>query len=465
MVEADNDFEYKKKSSWDIFSEEQVTNAFKFCDGYKLFLSKAKTERESIEEIKKQVEERKKQLFLNKHAAAAVVVQGTRPISEGIRLIISHVDSPRLDLKQVPLFDDADCNLAMFETHYYGGIKKFHWLTIPLALHGVVVKQDGTKIPLSIGEHPNDPVFSVPDLLPHLSREVQDNKKVRDAIEGESLDIVVGNRPFKEDGGDKKDDKKDDGHSNLKKMVLQKLHDDYGLIEEDFVSADIEAVPAYQPRDIGLDRALIGGYGQDDRVCVYTSLQAILDLKNPAYTAIALFVDKEEIGSEGSTSAQAMTFLRFVLRTIDPSADIDSVMMQAKVISADVDAAVTPNYKQVFELKNASSIGNGVAMSKYTGHGGKYSANDAPAEYVAEIRKMLNKKKIPWQTGELGKVDKGGGGTVSKYFSRMGMSVIDLGPPVLSMHAPFEITSKLDIYAAYLAYSAFFTEEQYNILI
>jgi aspartyl aminopeptidase len=456
MVEDDSGFEYKKKSTWDIFTDEQVSAAFDFCKGYISFLSKVKTEREAIEHIKKIAESRNKQIFVNRHAGAAVVVKGARPISDGIRLIISHVDSPRLDLKQVPLFEDGDSNLAMLETHYYGGIKKFHWLTIPLALHGVVVKKDGSKINLSIGEKPGDPVFCVPDLLPHLSHEVQDTKKLRDAIQGESLDIAIGNRPFKDN---EDDDKKNNGNSNLKKMVLQHLHDEYGLIEEDFVSADIEAIPAYQPRDIGFDRALIGGYGQDDRVCVYTSLQAILDMDQPSYTSVALFVDKEEIGSEGNTSAQAMTFLRSVLKQIDSNIDVDTVMMKTKVISADVDAAVTPNYKQVFELKNASSVGNGVAMSKYTGHGGKYSANEAPAEYVGEIRSMLNNTNVPWQTGELGKVDKGGGGTVAKYFSRMGMSVIDLGPPVLSMHSPFEITSKLDVYAAYLAYKSFFSSE------
>ncbi|MBS3801871.1 MAG: aminopeptidase [Candidatus Thermoplasmatota archaeon] len=456
MVDGDTDFEYKKKSSWDIFSDEQIDSAFDFCNGYISFLSKVKTEREAVDEIKKIVESKKKKLFLNKHAGAAVVAKGSRPISEGVRLIISHMDSPRLDLKQVPLFEDGDCNLALLETHYYGGIKKFQWLTIPLALHGVVVKQDGSKINLSIGEKPDDPVFCVPDLLPHLSHEVQDNKKLRDAIQGESLDIAIGNRPFKNNN---KDDEKKDGNNKLKKMVLQKLHEEYGLVEEDFVSADIEAVPAYQPREIGFDRALIGGYGQDDRVCVYTSLQAIMDVENPVYTSIALFVDKEEIGSEGNTSAQAMAFLRLILKQLDSDADIDKVMMNSQVISADVDAAVTPNYKQVFELKNASSLGNGVGMSKYTGHGGKYSANDAPAEYVGEIRSMLNSQNIPWQTGELGKVDKGGGGTVAKYFSRMGMNVIDLGPPVLSMHAPFEITSKLDVYAAYLAYKKFLSSE------
>jgi aspartyl aminopeptidase len=456
MVEDDTDFEYKKKVAWDIFSEDQIDAAYDFCKGYTSFLSAVKTEREAVNQIKKLAESKGKKIHLNKHAGAAIIVPGSRPLSDGIRLIISHVDSPRLDLKQVPLFEDSDSNLAMLETHYYGGIKKFQWLTIPLALHGVIVKKDGTKVNLSIGEDPEDPVFCVPDLLPHLSHEVQGNKKVRDAIQGESLDIAFGNRPIKNKKNDKKEN---EGNNKLKKMVLQKLHEDYGLIEEDFISADIEAVPAYQPRDIGLDRALIGAYGQDDRVCVYSSLQAVLDIEKPTFTAIALFVDKEEIGSEGNTSAQVMTFLRSVLKQIDPNADIDAAMMKTKVISADVDAAVTPNYKQVFELKNASSIGKGVAMSKYTGHGGKYSANDAPAEYVGEIRTMLNEKKIPWQTGELGKVDKGGGGTVAKYFSRMGMSVIDLGPPVLSMHAPFEITSKLDVYAAYLAYKSFYLGE------
>lgn len=456
MVEDDSGLEYKKKSAWDIFSDDQVDAAFDFCEGYMSFLSKAKTERESIDYIKKIVESKNKRLFVNKHAGAAVVVQGSRPIAEGIRLIISHVDSPRLDLKQVPLFEDSDSNLAMLETHYYGGIKKFHWLTIPLALHGVIVKKDGSKVNLSIGEKPGDPVFCVPDLLPHLSHEVQDTKKLRDAIQGESLDIAIGNRPFKDND---EDENKKGGNSKLKKMVLQHLHDEYGLIEEDFISADIEAVPAYQPKDIGFDRALIGAYGQDDRVCAYTSLQAILDIDQPLYTSIALFVDKEEIGSEGNTSAQAMSFLRSVIRQLDSDVDIDNLMMKTKVISADVDAAVTPNYKQVFELKNSSSIGNGIAMSKYTGHGGKYSANDAPAEYVGEIRSLLNEHNIPWQTGELGKVDKGGGGTVAKYFSRLGMSVIDLGPPVLCMHAPFEVTSKLDVYASYLTYKAFFSSE------
>ena len=256
---------------------------------------------------------------------------------------------------------------------------------------------------------------------------------------------MVGSQPADGDYDDK-----------IKAAILDRLYKDYGITEEDFVSAELEAVPAFKARDMGFDLSMIAGYGQDDRACVYASLQAILETKNPEHTAIALFVDKEEIGSEGNATAQVATFLRSVIRELDPKADIDSVMLKSKVISADVNAAVTPNYTDVFELKNASTLGHGIVMSKFTGHGGKYSANDASAEYVGEIRSLLNENNIPWQTAELGKVDTGGGGTVAKYFSRLGMEVIDLGPAVMSMHAPYEVTSKVDIYSSYLAYLAFF---------
>ena len=255
---------------------------------------------------------------------------------------------------------------------------------------------------------------------------------------------MVGSRPAEGDFKEK-----------IKTAILYKLHTDYGITEEDFISAELEAVPAHKARDMGFDKSLIGAYGQDDRACAFASLRAILDVKNPEHTALSLFVDKEEIGSEGTTTAQVTTFLRSILKKLDLSVDVDNVMLKSKVVSADVNGAVTPNYTDVFELKNASSLGNGIVMSKYTGHGGKYAANDASAEYVAEIRTMLNKAKIPWQTGELGKVDKGGGGTVAKYFSRLGMEVIDLGPAVMSMHSPFEVTSKVDIYSSYLAYNVF----------
>ena len=444
MAEKESKYAYKKKSAWEILTNEQIKKAFNFSEEYKKFLNSAKTEREAIQEIKKIAKKHNKKIILNRESEAAIVLMGKKPVSEGVRIIISHVDSPRLDLKQVPLFEDSESNLALFETHYYGGIKKFQWVTIPLALHGIVVKKDGTKQSFTLGEDEKDPIFSVPDILPHLSHDVQDTKKMDDAIKGESLDIVVGSRPVK---GNIKE--------RIKTAIIDKLFEDYGIIEEDFISAELEAVPAFKARDMGFDKSLIGAYGQDDRSCAFTSLKAIIDLNQPEHTAISLFVDKEEIGSEGNASAQVITFLRSIIKQLDPNVDIDGVMLKSKVISADVNAAVTPNYTEVFELKNASALGKGVVMSKYSGHGGKYSANDASAEYVAEIRTMLNKAKVPWQTGELGKVGKGGGGTVAKYFSRLGMEVIDLGPAVMSMHAPYEVTSKADIYSSYLAYSAF----------
>ena len=444
MAEAESKHVYKKIPAWEILSNENIKQAFDFSEHYKRFLNEVKTEREAVIKIKQMAEQKNKNILLNRGSGAAIFVSGIKPLTDGLRIVISHIDSPRLDLKQVPLFEDSDSSLALLETHYYGGIKKFHWVTIPLALHGIVIKKDGNKITFRLGEEEKDPIFSVPDLLPHLSHDVQDTKKMEDAINAENLDIVVGSRPVE---GEYK--------NKIKTAILEKLNEEYGLVEEDFISAEIEAVPAFAPRDLGFDRSMVAAYGQDDRVCAYTALQAILDIEKPNHTAISIFVDKEEIGSEGNASAQVTTFIRSLIKTIDPNVDLDKVMLKSKVISADVNAAVTPNYTEVFELKNASAIGHGVVMSKYTGHGGKYSANDASAEYVSEIRNLLNSKSIPWQTGELGKVEKGGGGTVAKYFSRLGMEVIDLGPPVLSMHSPYEVTSKVDIYSSYLAYKAF----------
>jgi aspartyl aminopeptidase len=444
MKDGESKYAYKKKSAWELFSKAQITSAFAFAEGYKTFLNKAKTEREAVRIIQDVAKKGKKKIVVNREKAAAILIPGKKPIRDGLHIVISHIDSPRLDLKQVPLYQDSESHLALFETHYYGGIKKFQWVVIPLSLHGVIVKKDGKKITFTLGEDEKDPVFSVPDLLPHLSHDVQDNKKIDDAIKGESLDIVIGSVPAK---GDLKE--------KIKAAILEKLHSDYNITEEDFISAELEAVPAFMARDVGFDRSLIGAYGQDDRICAYAALQAILDVKTPEHTALSLFVDKEEIGSEGNASAQASVFLRSLIREIDPHADVDSILLKSKVISADVQSAVTPNYTDVFELKNASSLGYGIVMSKFTGHGGKYSANDASAEYVAEIRALLDKAKVPWQTGELGKVDKGGGGTVAKYFSRLGMEVVDLGAPVLSMHSPYEVTSKVDLYSSYLAYLAF----------
>jgi aspartyl aminopeptidase len=444
MKDGESKYAYKKKSAWELFSKEQITRAFEFSEGYKTFLNEAKTEREAVHKIVEAAKKEKKKIVVNREKSAAIILPGKKPVRDGLRIVISHIDSPRLDLKQVPLYQDSESHLALFETHYYGGIKKFQWVVIPLALHGVIVKKDGKKITFSLGESEKDPVFSVPDLLPHLSHDVQDNKKIDEAIKGESLDIVIGSVPAKGDFKEK-----------IKAAILEKLHTDYNITEEDFISAELEAVPAFLARDVGFDRSLIGAYGQDDRICAYAALHAILNVKNPEHTVLSLFVDKEEIGSEGNASAQAATFLRSLIKELDQNVDVDSVLLKSKVISADVQSAVTPNYTDVFELKNASSLGSGVVMSKYTGHGGKYSANDASAEYVAEIRSLLDKAKIPWQTGELGKVDKGGGGTVAKYFARLGMEVVDLGAPVLSMHSPYEVTSKVDLYSSYLAYHAF----------
>jgi aspartyl aminopeptidase len=442
--DKESKYAYKKKTAWEIFSKTKIKNAFDFCEDYKKFLDSAKTEREAIQKISDIAKSGKKKIIINKGKEAAIIVTGKKPISEGVRIVISHIDCPRLDLKQIPLYEDTSSNVALFETHYYGGIKKYHWVIIPLSLHGIIIKKDGKKVEFALGEDESDPIFSVPDLLPHLSYKVQALKKLDDAITGESLDLTVGSQPVKDEVGEK-----------IKTGILEKLHKDYKITEEDFISAELEAVPAFKARDVGFDRSLIGAYGQDDRACVYTSLKAIMDLKNPEHTAIALFVDKEEIGSEGNTTAQVTTFLRSIIKEIDPKVDPDDVMLKSKVVSADVNAAVTPNYVEVFELKNASTLGCGIVMSKFTGHGGKYAANDASAEYVSEIRTMLNKEKIPWQAAELGRVDTGGGGTVAKYFSRLGMEVIDLGPPVMSMHSPYEVTCKVDIYASYLAYKAF----------
>lgn len=444
MKDGESKYAYRKKSAWELFSKQQITTAFTFAEGYKTFLNQAKTEREAVHVIAEAAKKEKKKIVVNKEKSAAIIIKGKKPIRDGLRIVISHIDSPRLDLKQVPLYQDSESHLALFETHYYGGIKKFQWVVIPLALHGVIVKKDGKKITFTLGEDDLDPVFSVPDLLPHLSHDVQDNKKIDEAIKAESLDVVIGSLPARGEFKEK-----------IKAAILEKLHAEYDITEEDFISAELEAVPAFKARDVGFDRSLIGAYGQDDRICAYAALQAILDVKNPDHTILCLFVDKEEIGSEGNASAQAISFLRSLIKEQDANVDIDSVLLKSKVISADVSSAVTPNYTDVFELKNASSLGNGVAMSKYTGHGGKYSANDASAEYIAEIRKLLDTAKVPWQTGELGKVDKGGGGTVAKYFSRLGMEVVDLGAPVLSMHSPYEIASKADLYASYLAYLAF----------
>ncbi len=448
---------YSSPHVWDKLAEDEKQAAGQLANDYKQFLTEAKTERECIETIvdllekrgfKQEGESRFYKIFREKVLAA--VVAGRKPVYEGIRLIASHIDSPRLDLKLHPLFEEFE--MAYLKTHYYGGIKKFHWVAIPLALHGVVVKEDGTQVKIKIGEDPHDPVLTICDLLPHLARKVQAEKKLSEAIAGEKLNVLVGGFPI----GDPEEKER------VKLGILKLLNDKYGIKEEDFISAELEVVPAGPARDVGIDRAFIGGYGQDDRICAFTSLAAILNLEAPEYTCITLFLDKEEIGSEGNTSAKAKFLEKLyyiLLKTFGVPAGFDILLdmfFKTKAISADVTAGIDPHYLDVHEKLNDARIGHGVVVTKYTGHRGKYEANDAHAEYIGWIRKILNQAGVIWQAASLGKIDEGGGGTVAKYLARYGMEIIDIGPPVLSMHSPFEISHKGDLYMTYRAYKAFF---------
>ncbi len=352
-------------------------------------------------------------------------------------------------MKQNPLYEDAD--LALLRTHYYGGIKKYQWVTIPLSIHGVVVKGDGARLNIRIGEEINEPIFVINDLLPHLSGKVQDQKKMAEAIEGEKLTALAGSLPYPDE----------EAKERVKLRIMELLHQKYGLVEEDFTSAELELVPAGQARDVGFDGSLIGAYGQDDRASAYASLRAILDLEHAPRTVLTLFVDKEEIGSEGNTGAKSF-FIEEVVRLLlehsgEVSADnlIKSILARSQAISADVEAALDPNYPEVHERQNAGKIGYGVCLEKFTGHRGKSGASDARAEYVGEIRRIFNAHNVAWQMTEIGKVDEGGGGTVAKYLAVYGMDIIDCGVPVLSMHSPLEVTSKADIYQAYKAYKTF----------
>jgi aspartyl aminopeptidase len=433
---------------WDHVDDAERQAIMEYAERYKMFLDAAKTEREAVTEIESQARARGfvplmgsapgvPWFYTYKGKTIALGVPGRRPLTEGLRIIGAHIDSPRLDLKQYPLYEDTD--LVFLKTHYYGGIKKYQWLARPLALHGVVLKADGSVVEFRVGEEPGDPVFTVLDLLPHLARKVQMDKKVSEAFEGEKLNVLVGSLPI----GDK------DTKERFKLFLLKYLEDTYGLTEEDLVSAELEVVPAGPARDVGWDRSLVGAYGQDDRSCVYPALEAILALKDPEYAAIALFYDKEEVGSDGNTSAKSclledMVELLLEREGMSPLAR-RRVLMNSLAISGDVTGAIDPDYPEVHEKRNAARLGYGVSLTKYTGHGGKYSANDAHAEYLAWLRKILNDAGVIWQASHLGKVDEGGGGTIAKYLAVHGMEIIDSGPPVLSMHSPFEVASKADL--------------------
>jgi aspartyl aminopeptidase len=450
----------KPKLVWDAADTKEKEQVFGFDKEYQSFLNKAKTEREAVKIISEIARKNgfspnpsnKYPIKLMKtfqEKLIALSISGKNPIDEGINLIVSHLDSPRLDLKQNPLYEEVD--LAFMKTHYYGGIKKFQWLTRPLAIHGKVIRSDGSSLDIVVGEDDSDPVFTVSDILPHLAKKVQTDKKVSDAFVGEKLNLMVGSIPF----GDK------DTKDRFKLAILNLLNERFGLVEEDLISAELEVVPAGMARDVGWDRGLTGAYGHDDRSCVFTSLKAIIDIKNPQKTAMVLFVDKEEIGSDGATGAKSR-FLESVLADLmvahgkEPLYhEIHKILMNSRALSADVSCALDPDFQDVHEKRNAARLGYGICLTKFTGSGGKYGASDANAEYVGWLRKLFNKKKVVWQTGETGKVDEGGGGTVAKFLATYGMEIIDCGPPVLSMHSPFEIAHKGDIYMTYKGYRAF----------
>jgi len=449
---------------WDKLTPRERKMVCSFAEDYKHFLNAAKTEREAVAEIERYAIEhgfkgvgdpaaRDRLYKVYKHKAIGLAVVGKRPLIEGVRLIVSHLDSPRLDLKQNPLYEEV--SLAFLKTHYYGGIKKYQWVTRPLALHGKIVKKDGSELELRVGEGEDDPVFTILDLLPHLARKVQYEKKLDEAIVGEKLNVVVGSLPYPDE----------ETQERIKLQILNYLNCTFGVVEEDFMSAELELVPAGKARDIGWDKGLIGAYGQDDRVCVYSSLRALGETTTPQTTAVALFLDKEEVGSEGNTSARSK-FLEDMVAGIFASSGVTmdehtlkQTLMNSYAISADVNGALDPDYQEVHEKRNAAKLGYGVCVTKFTGSGGKYASSDANAEYVGMIRRLFNRHTIVWQTGELGRVDEGGGGTIAKFLASYGMEIIDCGTALLSMHSPFEIASKADAYMTYKAYKVFFTKE------
>lgn len=437
-------------------SEEEIREADAYCEDYKAFLNAGKTEREVVTEAIRRAEaqgfrpfDREKPLKAgdkiycnNRGKALLLAVIGTRPVTDGVSLAVAHIDSPRLDLKPCPLYEDEE--LAYFDTHYYGGIKKYQWTAIPLALHGVLVKKDGTSVTVRIGEEPDDPVFCVTDLLPHLGAE-QMKRTASEVIKGEDLNVLIGSRPFC----------RDEGSELVKLNMLQILFEKYGITEADFLSAELEIVPAFPARDLGLDRSLIGAYGHDDRVCAYPALTAMLATETPSYTAVAILADKEEIGSEGNTGMQS-AYLRYFIADIAAAFGVEArhVLSRSVCLSADVNAALDPIYPSVMEKKNCARLNHGVVLTKYTGSRGKSGTSDASAELMGLVRRLMDENGVYWQVGELGKVDAGGGGTVAMYVANLDVDTVDLGVPVLSMHAPLEVVAKVDVHMAHKAFYA-----------
>ncbi len=454
----------QKENGWETVDTRKKEAIFNFSKDYMNFLNKAKTERDFIAEATKMAKENgykdiaefetlqpgDKVYFINREKSMYLAIIGTKNIEEGLHIIGSHVDSPRLDLKPNPLYEDSE--LSYFKTHYYGGIKKYQWTTIPLSIHGVIVKPNGEKVTVNIGEDDNDPIFTITDLLPHLAQD-QMEKKLKNGIDGEDLNLLVGSIPYQDEKCKEK----------VKLNILNILNQKYGIVEADFQSSELEIVPAFKARSLGFDSGLVAAYGQDDKVCAYTSLAAMMTLENVKNTAVCILSDKEEIGSMGNTGMESHMFDFFISELLNklginkPNL-LDKVFCFSKMLSSDVDAGFDPIYASVSDKLNAGFVGKGISINKYTGSRGKSGASDANAEYVAWVRNILEKNDIKYQIAELGKVDIGGGGTIAYILANKGADVIDCGVPVLSMHAPYEVTSKFDIYSAFETYKAFWEE-------
>ena len=449
---------YKKKNVFEESSAEEIKAIYEYSKGYMKFLDDAKTEREAVNTTIEMIEKQgyteyklgdklvvgDKKYFNNNGKSLVMFKIGTNNLDqEGIRILASHIDSPRIDLKQVPLYEDA--GMGFLKTHYYGGVKKYQWTAIPLALHGVMVKANGETVEVVIGEDDNDPIFYINDLLPHLAQR-QSQEPLGTAISGETLNILVGGLPYD----------CDDVSDKIKLTVLSMLNDKYGVTEEDFLSAELSLVPAFKARDIGFDRALIGAYGHDDRVCSYPAVTALLDNDDTAHTVMVVLADKEEIGSVGLTGMQSDVLVDLICM-ISSACGVDPIIVRSKskCLSADVNAAYDPNFADVYEKRNSAMLSCGTCLSKYTGSRGKSGTSDASAEFVGFVRRLFNENGVIWQTSELGKVDAGGGGTVAMYIANHNIETVDLGVPVISMHAPYEVVSKADVYSTYKAFCAF----------
>ncbi len=451
----------KKEVGWNKLSKDEISNLMKFSDEYMYFLNNGKTERECTNFVKKMLEDNgfesinnkenlqvgDKVYFINRNKSLYAAIIGKESLEKGINIIGAHIDSPRLDLKPNPLYEEG--GFAYLKTHYYGGIKKYQWTTIPLAIHGIVAKTNGEIVEISIGEADDDPIFTITDLLPHLAQE-QMERKLKEGIKGEDLNLLIGSIPF------------DDNEVNekVKLNILNLLNEKYGIIESDFLSSELEIVPNFKAKSLGFDKSMVAAYGQDDRVCAYTAVRALLDTKIPQTTSVLILSDKEEIGSVGNTGMESLVFDLFVSELLNKTGInkpdlIRKVFCNSKMLSSDVDAGFDPIYASVSDTKNSGYLGKGIALVKYTGAKGKSGASDANAEFVAQIRATFENGNVPYQLTELGKVDIGGGGTIAYILANKGVDVIDCGIPVLSMHAPYEVTSKFDIYCAYEGYKAF----------